>query len=101
MAEVIDPASLSFYRRRAGQDSKLKLLEFLWRWTPDSHALAYIDPRSNYNISSLPIDGDPPKQLTNFDTDHIFRFAWSRDGKQLAMMRGNVTNDVVFVNNLR
>ncbi len=74
---------------------------FYTRWTPDSRALAYIDPRSNFNIESQPVDGSPPTQLTNFDTDHIFRFAWSRDGKHLAMTRGRFTNDVVLINNFR
>ena len=71
------------------------------RWTPDSRALAYIDPRRNFNIESQPVDGDPPSQLTNFDTDRIFRFAWSRDGKQLAMTRGNVSRDVVLISNFK
>jgi dipeptidyl aminopeptidase/acylaminoacyl peptidase len=28
----------------------------------------------------------PPKPLTDFQADRIFRFAWSRDGKQLALV---------------
>ena len=79
----------------------LSFWNFYTRWTPDSRALAYIDPRSNFNIESQPVDGSPPTQLTNFDTDHIFRFAWSRDGKHLAMTRGRFTNDVVLINNFR
>jgi len=39
------------------------------------------------------------KQLTDFNEDLIFRFAWSTDGKQLALARGTQTHDVVLINN--
>jgi len=74
---------------------------FYVRWTPDGLALAHIDRQTHRNIVSEPIDGGPPKPLTNFQSDHIFRFAWSRDGKQLALVRGNVTSDVVLIRNFR
>ena len=74
---------------------------FYVRWTPDSRALAYIDRQTQRNIVSQPIDGRPPKPLTAFQSDSIFRFAWSRDGKQVATVRGNVTSDAVIISNFR
>ncbi|MFS8086178.1 MAG: hypothetical protein ACMG6H_11165 [Acidobacteriota bacterium] len=53
------------------------------------------------NIWSQPIDGGPPKQLTDFKSDLIFRFDWSRDGKWLAVARGNISSDVVLINDLK
>ncbi len=53
------------------------------------------------NIWSLPLDGTPAKQLTNFRSDQIFFHAWSRDGKQLALARGSVTSDAVLISNFR
>jgi Tol biopolymer transport system component/DNA-binding winged helix-turn-helix (wHTH) protein len=73
---------------------------FYMRWTPDGRALAYID-HSYRNIVSQSIDGGSSTQLTNFSSDHIFGFAWSRDGKQLALTRGNVTSDVALITSFR
>jgi Tol biopolymer transport system component/DNA-binding winged helix-turn-helix (wHTH) protein len=68
------------------------------RWSPDSRALTYIATRQGAsNIWSKPIDGGPARQLTDFTSDRIFRFAWSRDGKFLACERGMVINDAVLI----
>ena len=67
------------------------------QWSADGRAVLYIDTKGGVSdIWSQPLDG-PAKQLTNFRTDQIFSFDWSRDGKQLLMARGNVTNDVVLI----
>ena len=52
---------------------------------------------SGPNLWSQPLDGGPPKQVTDFKSDEIFSFAWSRDGKQLALARGVETGDVVLI----
>lgn len=72
------------------------------RWASDGRALTYIDTRDGAsNIWSQPLAGGPPRQLTNWKSDRIFNFAWSRDGKQLAVSRGVVTSDVVLVSDAR
>ncbi|HEV2664356.1 MAG TPA: protein kinase, partial [Blastocatellia bacterium] len=72
------------------------------RWTPDGRALTYIDTINGVsNIWSLPLDGGPPKQLTDFKTDQIFWFDFSRDGKQLALSRGMETSDVILIRDFR
>ena len=71
------------------------------RWTPDGRALAYVDQKDLSNINSQLIDGGPSKQLTNFKSDLIFSFAWSRDGKQLALARGTLNKDVVLISNFK
>ncbi|HEY9434363.1 MAG TPA: winged helix-turn-helix domain-containing protein [Blastocatellia bacterium] len=71
---------------------------FILNWSLDSRALTYIATQQGVsNIWSKPIDGGPARQLTNFTTDRIFRFAWSRDGKFLACERGMIINDVVLI----
>jgi serine/threonine protein kinase len=71
------------------------------RWNADGSALTYVDSRSGAsNIWSQPIDGGKPVQLTDFKSDQIFAFEWSRDWKQLACARGIMTSDVVLFNNL-
>ena len=37
------------------------------------------------------------KALTDFKADKIFDFAWSRDGRKLAVSRGRTTRDVVLL----
>lgn len=71
------------------------------RWTPDGRALAYINRRDPANIISQPLDGGPPRQLTDFKSDRVFSFALSRDGKQLALARGTLTNDVILISDFR
>ncbi|HLL76117.1 MAG TPA: hypothetical protein VK421_12735, partial [Pyrinomonadaceae bacterium] len=74
--------------------------ESVVRWTPDGRALAYIDHRSQ-NVWAQPVDGGPPRQLTDFKTDQTFSFAWSRGGKQLALARGTQTSDVVKITDFK
>jgi eukaryotic-like serine/threonine-protein kinase len=72
------------------------------QWTPDGHALAFIRTSGGVsNIWTQPLDGSTQKQLTDFKDQRIFNFAWSRDGKQLALSRGVVNNDVVLITNFR
>ena len=67
-------------------------------WTADGRAVLYADTRGGVsNIWSQPIDGSTPKQSTNFKTDLIFAFDISKDGKQLALARGTISNDVVLI----
>jgi eukaryotic-like serine/threonine-protein kinase len=70
------------------------------RWTPDGHALTYRSPDSFTNIWKQPLDGGKPVQLTDFKSEQIFEFAWSRDG-QLLVSRGLLTRDVVLIADLK
>jgi Tol biopolymer transport system component len=71
------------------------------RWTVDGRALTYIDTKDGVsNIWAQPIDGSSKRQLTNFKSDLVFYYAWSRDGKKLAVARGSKTSDVVLITDL-
>ena len=69
-------------------------------WTPDGQAIAYVDT-SGLNIWSQPLDGGPPRQITHFSDRTIADFAWSHDGKRLAIARTTTTNDIVLFKGLR
>jgi Tol biopolymer transport system component len=72
------------------------------RWTPDGRAMAYIVTEDGVsNIWSQPLSGGKPKQLTDFKTQNIANFAWSRDGKYLALSRGGSNGDVVLISSLK
>lgn len=71
-------------------------------WTSDGRSIVYQITRGGVtNLWAQPIDGDPPKQLTNFTSDRIFFFDLSRDGKQISLSRGTVTRDVVLIGNFK
>ncbi|MFN0123815.1 MAG: TolB family protein [Blastocatellia bacterium] len=70
------------------------------QWTADSRFLTFIVTRDGIsNIWGQPVGGAPARQLTDFRSDRIFRFAWSPDGKNLACERGATINDIVMVTN--
>ena len=69
-------------------------------WTPDGRNLIYMDASAGLaNLFSQPLSGGAPRPITTFTTDGLFGFgfALSRDGKQLALARGNGTSDVVLI----
>ena len=71
-------------------------------WTPDGHAIAYVDRRGSAdNIWLQPVGGGKPKQLTHFSDGNIWTFAWSRDGKILALARGSSPSDAVLFTSVR
>ncbi len=71
-------------------------------WTVNDNQVAYPITSGNVsNIWSQPLQGGRPRQLTNFKDQLIFDFAWSRDGKYLALSRGTVNSDVVVISKFR
>jgi Tol biopolymer transport system component len=72
------------------------------RFTPDGKAVAYLLTRDlATNIWEQPVAGGNPVQLTHFSSGEIFAFGWSKDGKQLAISRGQRKTDVVMMTNFR
>jgi len=71
-------------------------------WSPDGRGLIYLDsPAGVGNLWLQPLAGGTPKQLTNFTSAQIYGFAWSQDGKPLAVARGTTSSDVVLITNFR
>jgi serine/threonine protein kinase len=71
-------------------------------WSPSGKALQVGMLRNGAsNLWEQPLSGGPPHQITNFTSDRIGAFAWSRDGKQLFMIRGNQTSDVILISNFK
>jgi Tol biopolymer transport system component len=68
-------------------------------WTPDGRGVAY---GNDGNVWVQPLGGAAPRQLTRFtDRRPIECFAWSRDGRRLALTRGSQTNDIVLFMGLK
>jgi serine/threonine protein kinase len=70
------------------------------RWMPSGREVAYVVAG---NLWSVPTTGGAsPRQLTHFtDNRTIEAFAWSNDGKRLAIARTTVINDIVWFKGLR
>jgi len=72
------------------------------RWMPDGRSVSYVVTTGGVsNIWSQPLAGGDAKQMTDFKTERIFWFDWSRDGSQIACARGAETDDVILISNFR
>ena len=70
------------------------------RWTSDSQALIYCVKRNNIsNIWSQPLDGGEPRRLTDFKSEQIEGFDWSRDDR-LLLSRGFTAREIVVIQDL-
>ena len=70
------------------------------QWTPDGQAINYVSRLNGVsNVWRQALDGSPPAQITNFESGIIFNFAFSPDGKRLAISRGTFDRDVVLITN--
>ena len=68
------------------------------RWSPDGRAIAFVNsPKGASDIWLQPLDGRPPSQLTALRAEQINAFAWSLDGRSLAIVRMVETSDAVMV----
>ena len=65
---------------------------------PDSKAVAYPIRESGVdNLWAQPLDGASGRRITSFNAEQISTFAWSPDGKSLAILRGHTDSDVVLI----
>ncbi len=73
-----------------------------FHWSPDGQALIYINTLSGVsNLWRQPLGGSTARQITNFKSDLIYNFAYSRDGHALALARGSHTRDAVLINDVK
>jgi serine/threonine protein kinase/Tol biopolymer transport system component len=68
------------------------------QWLQDGRALAYIDTVNGIsNVSSYDLNSNSTKQVTAFNSDRIFAYAWSPDYRLLACVRGTEVRDVMLI----
>ena len=77
----------------------------LLRWSPDGRSLIYANMlQGEANLWRLPLDAGPPQPVTNFkdaNPERIWSFGLSRDGKQLIIARGDRSDDVVLISEVK
>ncbi len=72
------------------------------KWTPDGSGITYVDNRAGIgNLWLQPTDSGAPKQLTDFKQNGIHRREWTRDGKQVAIVRGEGNSDAIMITGFR
>jgi Tol biopolymer transport system component len=74
-----------------------------FQWTPDGGAIAYAD-RDRNSIWAVPLDGGERRRIValSLPPDRaVAEFAWSRDGKHLAILESIVTEDIVLLSGLK
>ena len=67
-------------------------------WMPDGRGMVALDNRTGIpNLWTFPFDHGSGKQLTHLLKSEIHDFAWSPDGKRIALARGPVEQNVVLI----
>ena len=65
------------------------------RWTPNGRGIVFVEARG-VNLIVQPVDGTRPYPLTRFTDRTISDFAFSADGKRLAITRSAAAHDIVL-----
>jgi eukaryotic-like serine/threonine-protein kinase len=106
----LPPGNTGIFAAIIGSDGGPKLASFRLpigsgdlRWSPDGKAIQYAITRDGAgNVWEQPVSGGAPRQVTHFPPGEDIRaFAWSPDGKQLAVTRGHVNSNVVVISDFR
>jgi TolB protein len=72
------------------------------KWTADGSGLTYsVSNEGQSSIYFLPIEGGPPRQVSNPAIGAITWFDWSPDGQRLAIARLTESSDAVLLRNFR
>ena len=72
------------------------------QWTADGKALLYASRYEGVgNVWRQPLDGNPPRKVTDFKSDGIFSFDVSADGKTLVCARGGWKHDIVLIRGIK
>jgi len=72
------------------------------RWTADGENVVYVNTGAGIsNLWAQPVSGGPPVALTHFTSENIGYFAFSHDGRHVAIDRGTGSEDAVLITNFR
>ena len=68
------------------------------QWLQNSQELSYVKNAAGYsNLWTYDLKTGTSKQLTDFNSEQIYAYAWSPDFKQIAFLRGTKMNTVTMI----
>ena len=68
------------------------------RWSPDGRGIIHNSgPSDRTNLWYQPLEGGPPRRITNFDDQYVLRFDVCADGRHLLIVRGVLSRDAVLI----
>lgn len=70
------------------------------RWTRDGAAIMYLDGQQQ-GLWRQALDEEKPQLVKGFEELPIFHFTWSLDGKDLTYTTGNMTREIILIENFR
>ncbi len=95
------PGDVAIFSTKGGSPLKrlnIPVMEWQRVYWLDSHTLSFIKiVKGISNIWSYDINTDETKQLTSFDSQQIFSYAWSPDHRQLVCQRGIKQGNVTII----
>lgn len=67
-------------------------------WSRDGKALHYVarEKKGASNIWAQPVDGSPPRKITNYNSEGILYFDFSPDYQQIAFTRGAWSYEIIL-----
>ena len=69
-----------------------------WHWSPNGQDIVYINTVNGVsNLWSQPIDSGVAKQITDFESERILTFAFSPDGRRIALARTRSASNAVLI----
>ena len=103
---VVKPATLAVIPSDGGPPLKMfPVVQFAWsyrapRWSPGGDALIFSKTESSVgNLWKQNLSDGTLSRVTDFKSDTIFNYVFSRDGKRLIIARGKYVGDVVVIKN--
>lgn len=71
-------------------------------WMPDGKSLIYRNVENQIgNLWKQNLSGGAPQRFTDFKSEYIYNFVFTRDGKHLLLSRGETVVNVVMLKNLK
>jgi len=71
-------------------------------WTPDDRGIVFsVQAGESRNLWLQPIDGGEAKQITNLENPSVINARYSRDGKRIALVRGDFVSNAIMITGYR
>ncbi|MEZ5344692.1 MAG: LpqB family beta-propeller domain-containing protein [Pyrinomonadaceae bacterium] len=68
-----------------------------FEWSPDGKSITFAKRSGIDNLYRLNIEDAKESEITNFNSGNLINFAWSKDGKDVFLVRGIINSDLVLI----